>query len=435
MEGNKTLRTEFIKPGSSQQSVLRIPGVPGVPGSLGDYQNYFTSDMKWSDSNNSRSSSSQVSFSEDKSSGPRETNAEDVSSSGFPQNHNQNWQEDTYYDNGFSFYNSGQFSHRSPPIYSQSFDQSSRYCRSSSSHDNMSSDIMVGQREILYNQNYQHNLDIYNRDKLMESYHKVKHSEQKAQEVDSYSQNIQENISIRKQNSIETNDHDAQNGRNGVVEDLNELGQNTDKHSEVDSVLDDGEFVGSDESQQEPGTTECSSDHGSSHYYDITAISNTKYKRRNTSKEIYKKSELVTDITENKALETQIKSGTSYLRREPIVSPQKSADLITDLLRCNASLNITRLYQMDELLRTEDGVTTTLCTLGDEIVNKLVKWTKQLPFYREIPVEVYSTLLSSKWHELLLLITAAYNALQRPRLKELGREELYQRNMDKLKVP
>ena len=432
MEGNKTLRTEIIKPGPSQQSVLRIPGLPGVPGSMADYQNNFTNDQKWSESNSRRSYPSQVSYPEENSAGLRETNNEEIRRGGFLQNGEQNWSNDAYYKNGLSFYNGGQSSGRSSPIYSQSSQGSSRHCLSSTSHDN---------RDVFSNQNYRHHVDIYNRDKLMESYHKVKHSDQNERQVDRYSRYVGENMSIRQHNNIDTMDHDTQ--RNSVLKDLNQPDQNTDKLSEVDSVLDDGEFVGSDDcqqeqgttqfvgsedSQQEQGTTQCSREQLSTNYYDNAGIFHTKHKRRmTTANEEYKRSELVTDSTERQTVETQIKRGTSYLRRE-------SADLIADLLRCNASLDITQLYQMDKLLRTEDGVKTTLYTLGDEIVNKLVKWTKQLPFYPEIPVEEYSTLLSSKWHELLLLITAAYNALHRPRLKDLGRDELYQRNMDKLKV-
>uniref|UniRef100_T1H219 NR LBD domain-containing protein n=1 Tax=Megaselia scalaris TaxID=36166 RepID=T1H219_MEGSC len=41
----------------------------------------------------------------------------------------------------------------------------------------------------------------------------------------------------------------------------------------------------------------------------------------------------------------------------------------------------------------------------------MVSWTKKLPFYLEIPVEIHTKLLTDKWHELLILTTAAYQAL------------------------
>ena len=49
-----------------------------------------------------------------------------------------------------------------------------------------------------------------------------------------------------------------------------------------------------------------------------------------------------------------------------------------------------------------------LCRIGDRIVFKLVQWTRRLPFYTEIPVELHTRLLTNKWHELLVLTTSAY---------------------------
>lgn len=56
-----------------------------------------------------------------------------------------------------------------------------------------------------------------------------------------------------------------------------------------------------------------------------------------------------------------------------------------------------------------------LCQIGDSIVYKLVQWTKRLPFYLELPVEVHTRLLTHKWHELLVLTTSAYQAIHGPR--------------------
>ena len=52
-----------------------------------------------------------------------------------------------------------------------------------------------------------------------------------------------------------------------------------------------------------------------------------------------------------------------------------------------------------------------LCRIGDRIVFKLVQWTRRLPFYTEIPVEIHTRLLTNKWHELLVLTTSAYQAI------------------------
>jgi hypothetical protein len=39
--------------------------------------------------------------------------------------------------------------------------------------------------------------------------------------------------------------------------------------------------------------------------------------------------------------------------------------------------------------------------IGDEIVEQLVEWTKMLPFYSELPVEVHTHLLTHRWAELV----------------------------------
>lgn len=66
---------------------------------------------------------------------------------------------------------------------------------------------------------------------------------------------------------------------------------------------------------------------------------------------------------------------------------------------------------MDELLDHKSDLSEKLCQIGDSIVYKLVQWTKRLPFYLELPVEVHTRLLTHKWHELLVLTTSAYQAM------------------------
>lgn len=46
--------------------------------------------------------------------------------------------------------------------------------------------------------------------------------------------------------------------------------------------------------------------------------------------------------------------------------------------------------------------------IGDEIVEKLVEWTKKLPIYNDLPMDVYSQLLTKQWAEIVLLSTAFY---------------------------
>ncbi|KAK0403072.1 hypothetical protein QR680_016701 [Steinernema hermaphroditum] len=50
-----------------------------------------------------------------------------------------------------------------------------------------------------------------------------------------------------------------------------------------------------------------------------------------------------------------------------------------------------------------------LSKIGDDIVEKLVEWTKLLPFYNDLPVEIHTHLLSQRWSDLVLL-TACFCA-------------------------
>ncbi|XP_053381300.1 uncharacterized protein LOC123566516 [Mercenaria mercenaria] len=111
---------------------------------------------------------------------------------------------------------------------------------------------------------------------------------------------------------------------------------------------------------------------------------------------------------------------------------QRSHFLIDSLLECDRLLDITDLYQTEDLLSNSKDVTKLLCDLGDKIVGKLVKWTKHLTFFKEIPKNVHSQLLSSKWHELLLLITTAYKAIRGHGNNGMSEEDLYSLNMKHL---
>lgn len=69
------------------------------------------------------------------------------------------------------------------------------------------------------------------------------------------------------------------------------------------------------------------------------------------------------------------------------------------------------LQNLEDLLDHKSDLSDKLCQIGDSIVYKLVQWTKRLPFYLELPVEVHTRLLTHKWHELLVLTTSAYQAI------------------------
>lgn len=82
------------------------------------------------------------------------------------------------------------------------------------------------------------------------------------------------------------------------------------------------------------------------------------------------------------------------------------------------------LQNLDELLDHNSDLSEKLCQIGDSIVYKLVQWTKRLPFYLELPVEVHTRLLTHKWHELLVLTTSAYQAMHgQHRFTSVGTDE------------
>lgn len=91
--------------------------------------------------------------------------------------------------------------------------------------------------------------------------------------------------------------------------------------------------------------------------------------------------------------------------------------MIQILIDCDEFQDIATLQNLDGLLDHKSDLSEKLCQLGDSIVYKLVQWTKRLPFYLELPVEVHTRLLTHKWHELLVLTTSAYQAIHGSPLK------------------
>lgn len=90
---------------------------------------------------------------------------------------------------------------------------------------------------------------------------------------------------------------------------------------------------------------------------------------------------------------------------------EQAAGMIKILIDCDAMEDIATLPHFSEFLEDKSEIGDKLCDIGDSIVHKLVSWTKKLPFYLEIPVEIHTKLLTDKWHEILVLTTAAYQAL------------------------
>ncbi|XP_028967280.1 hormone receptor 4-like [Galendromus occidentalis] len=98
------------------------------------------------------------------------------------------------------------------------------------------------------------------------------------------------------------------------------------------------------------------------------------------------------------------------------LTPADALRLIRDLIDCDDFEDVATLNNMEDLLTDKGGheLPDKLCEIGDNIVYKLVQWTKRLPFYQEIPLAVHTQLLTHKWHQLLVLTTAAYQSMRLP---------------------
>merc|ERR1719422_2547716 len=65
--------------------------------------------------------------------------------------------------------------------------------------------------------------------------------------------------------------------------------------------------------------------------------------------------------------------------------------LIQELIDCDDFEDISTLRDVEDLLdQSTSELSDKLCRIGDRIVFKLVQWTRRLPFYTEIPVEIHT---------------------------------------------
>lgn len=97
--------------------------------------------------------------------------------------------------------------------------------------------------------------------------------------------------------------------------------------------------------------------------------------------------------------------------RDRSINFDHAINMIQTLIDCDAMEDIATLPHFSQFLEDKSEISDKLCNIGDSIVHKLVSWTKKLPFYLEIPVEIHTKLLTDKWHEILVLTTAAYQAM------------------------
>ncbi len=91
---------------------------------------------------------------------------------------------------------------------------------------------------------------------------------------------------------------------------------------------------------------------------------------------------------------------------------EESCRLIQELIDCDNFEDISTFRDVNDLLDHSNArLSDKLSRIGDNIVAKLVQWTKRLPFYGDIPINIHTSLLANKWHELLVLTTSSYQAI------------------------
>ena len=98
------------------------------------------------------------------------------------------------------------------------------------------------------------------------------------------------------------------------------------------------------------------------------------------------------------------------------ISTLRVSCIITGKPLCNLFTIVSFQDVTDLLDHSNSELSDKLCRIGDRIVFKLVQWTRRLPFYTEIPVEIHTRLLTNKWHELLVLTTSAFQAINGNRM-------------------
>ncbi|EEC19235.1 zinc finger, C4 type, putative [Ixodes scapularis] len=108
------------------------------------------------------------------------------------------------------------------------------------------------------------------------------------------------------------------------------------------------------------------------------------------------------------------RGGPGALMERRSLSAEQAAAMIDQLIECDDFEDVATLNNMRDLLNDWEDLSRKLRQIADKIVHKLVQWTKRLPFYAEIPLAVHTQLLAHKWHELVVLTTAAYQAIQLP---------------------
>ncbi|KHJ40927.1 zinc finger, C4 type [Trichuris suis] len=132
----------------------------------------------------------------------------------------------------------------------------------------------------------------------------------------------------------------------------------------------------------------------------------------------YGRKKLVVPTEDGFSIETQgfDEDDTQRSRSTNEMVPDSSSCLGTERLSLSTLLDdLVERDQLESLICLQCPVSekchdasSRLTQIGEEIVRKLVQWTRNLPFYNDLPTEVFTALLEQNWPQIVLLSTTFY---------------------------
>ncbi|KAL8558163.1 hypothetical protein ACOMHN_035468 [Nucella lapillus] len=207
----------------------------------------------------------------------------------------------------------------------------------------------------------------------------------------------------------------------------------SDRFSVADSGIEDDQN-GSDVSvRNEPSSSAMYTDHGKFQEDCVVRSPYTVY-NPNSTRSVSKSSPVPTNSKRSVSKSSPVPSNsTRSVSTKP--SPVPYSALIAELVHGDSLLSVAEDYKMEQLVGPGLSMAKTMCKVGDDVMLRLVQWIRQLPFHADLPLPLQTQLLSTRWHQLLLLVTAAYGTIQQgqgPSDDEPSCAEMYQRLVTRL---
>ena len=95
----------------------------------------------------------------------------------------------------------------------------------------------------------------------------------------------------------------------------------------------------------------------------------------------------------------QLNSSSSSTSRYD-VDYHASMEVIGELIACEQ--HAVGLMQYRISTSSDEDINDMLSSLGNDIIGKLVRWVKHLPFFHDVAYDVHLRMLSARWHHIVL---------------------------------